>query len=59
MVIFMINNYLKELVKVPTHKELDEDSKTLFGECSLEFHGICDFEWGCQVAPCINCPYHR
>ena len=57
--IFMYNNYLKEVVKLPRHTVTDDDSKTLFGECSLEFHGICDFEWNHQVAPCINCPYHR
>ena len=58
-VIFMYNNYLKEVVKLPMHSELDNDSKTLFGECSLEFHGLCDFEDKLQVAPCIGCPYHR
>ena len=59
MVIFMINNYLKEVVKLPKHQESNDDCKTLFGECSLEFHGLCDFEDKLQVAPCIGCPYHR
>lgn len=59
MVIFMYNLYLMEVVKLPTHTESDDDSKTLFSECSLEFHGLCDFENHSQVAPCINCPYHR
>ena len=59
MVIFMINLFLKEVVKLPRHIELDDDHKTLFGECSLEFYGLCDFEDKLQVAPCIGCPYHR
>ena len=59
MVIFMINNFLKEVVKLPRHQEPNDDCKTLFGECSLEFHGLCDFEDKLQVAPCIGCPHHR
>ena len=55
----MINLFLKELVKVPEHIEPCDDQKTLFGNCVLEFHGCCEFELGYQVAPCINCPYHR
>ena len=54
--IYMINSYLKELVKVPEHQQTDDFSRTMFGDCTTWFHGICPFEDGEQVAPCIGCP---
>ena len=53
------NNYLKELVKVPEHQPADDFHKTMFGDCTTWFHGVCPFEDGEQVAPCIGCPMHN
>ena len=59
MVIYMINiKYLQELVKVPKYTPSKDDyTLTMFGECTYYFHMVCPFEYGKQIAPCINCPY--
>ena len=52
----MINNYLKELVKVP------QASNNYFCDCINEtcsawWYGVCHFEFGSQVAPCVGCAH--
>lgn len=47
--IYMYNDYLKELVKVPRSEHMDEMP------CSYEYRGICPFIDGFTVAPCVGC----
>ena len=45
----MINNYLKELVKVPHHSS---------SEClAFEEYDVCPFEHTRQIAPCVGCAH--
>ena len=54
----MINNYLKEAVKLPIFVyDYETDGPLLGGPCSSLDDGLCGFMNDAQIAPCINCPY--
>lgn len=54
----MINNYLKEAVKLPIFVyDYETDGPLLGGPCSSLDDGLCGFMNDTQIAPCINCPY--
>lgn len=54
MMIFMINNYLKEVVKLPRASE-EFFCDCINETCSAWWYGVCNFEFGSQVAPCVGC----